>query len=93
LKRGEIGIQGPGNPNAQGPDYITYDPNAHEIIIWDAKYRREGGSYPKSISDEKMRKWLPEVRDAINRYDGPHKNGIDSAFQKGNIAGRIFPYP
>ncbi|WP_153147870.1 MULTISPECIES: hypothetical protein [Rhodocyclales] len=35
------------------------------IVLWDAKYRRPGGSYP-SLSAAKVKKWWPEIRRALN---------------------------
>src|SRR4030095_11763011 len=35
---GEIGIQGPGKVTDPGPDFLTYDPKADVIKVWDSKY-------------------------------------------------------
>ncbi|MEQ9725503.1 hypothetical protein ABRP29_07685 [Pseudomonas sp. WHRI 8822A] len=91
---GHIGVQVPGKVTAPGPDYITYDPDNEMIVVWDAKYRGPGGSYPSSISSDKIKKWMPEVRDAVNKMPaGSARDAALEALQSGRVSGQIFRWP
>ena len=50
---------------------------ARHIVLWDAKYRKEGGSYP-SLADKKIRKWKREIEGSLRTGNRP---------QTGTIAG------
>jgi filamentous hemagglutinin len=94
LRNGEIPIQGLGNSNAQGPDWITYEPSSQTVFVWDAKYRAPGGRYPSQIDPDTMEKWKSEIADAIACMpEGDAKEGAAKAFADGRIRGRIFRGP
>ena len=95
LEEGQIGIQGPGKVTARGPDYITFDPDAREIVIWDSKYRGPAGrSVSSTIPASKLKSWMPEVRNAIEAMsEGPAKQQALKAFEDGAVRGRVFKWP
>jgi hypothetical protein len=94
LRRGQVPILEPGAATAKGLDYATYDPRAGEIVIWDAKYRSPGGSYPSSIPATKIQAWGPQLQRAIaSMADGPLKDEILAALRAGKVRGRIFRWP
>jgi hypothetical protein len=45
------------------------------IVLWDAKYRKHGGSYP-SLSAAKVKKWWPEIRRALDGSGQPVMGAI-----------------
>ncbi|WP_137936092.1 polymorphic toxin-type HINT domain-containing protein [Chitinivorax sp. B] len=91
---GHIGIAAPGKATARGADFITFSVDAEKIFVWDAKYRGPNGIHPTTLSPEKLKRWMPEVRSAIeNLPDGPLKDAATSALQKGNVGGAIFKWP
>jgi hypothetical protein len=91
LSDGEIGIQGPGKITAVGPDYITFDPEADTINVWDAKYS-SSGRFPSGLSASKLAAWNPQVAAAVANYSGPYATEIQEAFANGQVAGQIFGY-
>jgi RHS repeat-associated protein len=92
LGQGEVGVEGPGNVSARGPDYITYDPATEDIVVYDAKYR-SNGSYPKSISAAKQAKWMPYVKSAVKGYSGADADQIRAALDNGDIRWQVFAWP
>jgi RHS repeat-associated protein len=89
--RGEISVAAPGKITAVGPDYITYDPDADVINVWDAKFSKNG-RYPSSLSQAKMDAWEGDVEAAVKGYSGPHAADILNAWSNGQIVGKIFGY-
>jgi hypothetical protein len=57
------------------------------IVLWDAKYRKEGGSYPASLDPSKIERWKREIEIALNssgesltgRITGPHLSHVNAA--------------
>jgi hypothetical protein len=92
LSRGEIGIQGPGKLTTHGPDYITYDPIADEVVVWDSKYSSSGRFPSGSIPGSKMTAWSSSVSDAVGGYSGPGASEAQRALQAGRVVGRYFQY-
>uniref|UniRef100_A6W0N5 Uncharacterized protein n=1 Tax=Marinomonas sp. (strain MWYL1) TaxID=400668 RepID=A6W0N5_MARMS len=94
LNNGHIGIKAPGKVTAPGVDYITYDPESGEIILWDSKYRKEGGSYPSSVSESKTSRWKVEAKNAIEKMpEGALKNSVLKAFENGKVKAEISRWP
>jgi hypothetical protein len=91
LARGEVGIKGPGKITEVGPDFITYDPDADVINVWDAKFSKTG-RYPATLSRAKLTAWQADIQAAVNDYAGAYAADISNALANGQIAGRIFPY-
>ncbi|MCZ4324658.1 FG-GAP-like repeat-containing protein [Pseudomonas anguilliseptica] len=94
LDLGHIEIKRPGKVTTPGPDFITLDHENDRIVVWDAKYRSEGGYYPKSVSNEKLKSWMSEVRDAVNNL--PAGNIRDDAMrllQNNQVDSAIFRWP
>ena len=92
LANDEVGIQAPGKVTANGPDFVTYDPNARTINVWDAKYS-SSGTFPSTLSASKLASWQSQVGSAVERYSGPYEAEIVKAFENGSIRGRIYGYP
>jgi hypothetical protein len=92
LDLGEKPLSAPHNVSAHGPDLVTYDPVADEIVVWDAKYRSTG-SFPKSIPAETLAGWQPYIDQAVNNYDGIYADLVEDAVSEGRVVGRIFPWP
>jgi len=95
LKKGELGIQGPKGSeekaSVQGPDYLTFDPESATVFAYDAKYRSPGGSYPSKIPDETLKRWLPQIKGAIDTLSaGPLKDRATEAYNSGRVQGRIY---
>jgi filamentous hemagglutinin len=79
---------------APGADFITFSPQTQSIVVWDAKYRGPGGSYPSSLSASKLQKWMTEVVEAVNKMSsGPVKKAATKALQEGRVTGQIFRWP
>lgn len=77
-----------------GADYITYDPSSRSVIVWDAKYRAPGGSYPTSLPDSKLQAWQSEIINSVkNMPEGSAKAAAESALKAGRVEGRIFKWP
>jgi len=94
LESGQIGVSGPGKASLPGADYITYDPSSRSLIVWDAKYRAEGGRYPASLPASKLQAWQTEIVNSVkNMPEGPHKAAAESALKSGRVEGRIFKWP
>jgi hypothetical protein len=96
LEKGHVGIRAPENPSVRGRgDYITYDPDAQQVVIWDAKYRGpSSGNPPKAVPEDSLRRWLPEARRAIEALpDGPMKAEIQAALDAGQVRGEVFKWP
>lgn len=94
LESGQIGVSGPGKASLPGADYITYDPSNRSLIVWDAKYRAEGGRYPSSLPASKLQAWQSEIVNSVkNMPEGPHKAAAESALRSGRIKGQIFKWP
>jgi uncharacterized protein RhaS with RHS repeats len=91
LSDGEIGIQGPGKVTANGPDYITWDPDSDTINVWDAKYS-SSGRYSSGVPSAQLNSWYPQIQSAVADYSGPGFKDVQEAFINGNVVGRIFPY-
>lgn len=63
-------------------------------MVYDAKYRGPGGSYPRQIPPAKLQSWLPQVRKAIDALpNGPVKARALQALQQGRIRGEVFKWP
>lgn len=62
------------------------------IVLWDAKYRKDGGSYPLSIDPSKIKRWTSEISAALNnpgetttgRITGPHLPHVNAAIGEFN---------
>ncbi|MFC3680298.1 hypothetical protein [Bacterioplanoides pacificum] len=94
IDSGHIGIQGPGKVTAPGVDYITFDSSTGEVVLWDAKYRKDGGSYPSKVSDDKTRRWTNEAREVINSLpDGELKDDALEALENGDVRSEISRWP
>ncbi|MBN9619292.1 MAG: RHS repeat protein, partial [Actinobacteria bacterium] len=91
LANGEIGIQAPGKITATGPDYITYDPDSDEIVVWDAKYS-SSGRFPSGIPASQMASWNSRIASVVQDYSGPYAQQIQQAFSNGSVRGQIFAY-
>jgi RHS repeat-associated protein len=96
LDNGEIPIQGLKNVNVPGPDWITFDVATKTILVWDSKFNAQW-RFPKGISDETLKRWKPQILDAIACLPVSHpEHDIDireeaaKAFEEGRIEGRIF---
>lgn len=94
LESGQLPISGPGKASLPGADYITYDPATRSVIVWDAKYRAPGGSYPSSLPASKLQAWQTEIINSVkNMPDGLAKTSAESALNAGRVEGRIFKWP
>ena len=89
LSDGQVGIQGPGQVTTPGPDFITYDSRAGNIIAWDAKYTTSS-VLPRSVSPSC---WMYEIRSGVANYSGSYADEIQQAFTNGQITTRRFLYP
>src|SRR6185295_7940080 len=61
------------------------------IVLWDAKYRKEGGSYPAALDASKIERWKGEIGLALNspnpimgRITGPHLGHVNAAIGESN---------
>jgi len=92
--RGEVVIQEPGKTSAPGPDYVTYEPKERTILAYDAKYRREGGSFPSEPSlHHKLEKWMPDIRAAVAAMpEGPLKDAASAALKARRVQICLFKY-
>ncbi|MEX5596210.1 VENN motif pre-toxin domain-containing protein, partial [Pseudomonas orientalis] len=94
IESGQTPISGPGKASLPGADYITYDPLSRSVIVWDAKYRAPGGSYPTSLPDSKLQAWQSEIINSVkNMPEGSAKAAAESALKAGRVEGRIFKWP
>ena len=94
IESGQTPISGPGKASLPGADYITYDPSSRSVIVWDAKYRAPGGSYPTSLPDSKLQAWQSEIINSVkNMPEGSAKAAAESALKAGRVEGRIFKWP
>jgi RHS repeat-associated protein len=94
LEAGHIGIQSPGKVTAPGADFITYNPQTQNIVVWDAKYRGPGGSYPSSFPATKLQKWMPGVVEAVkNMAPGPARTAAERALLSGKVIGQLLRWP
>lgn len=94
LDSGQIGVSGPGKASLPGADFITYDPSIRSLIVWDAKYRAEGGRYPSSVPASKLQAWQTEIVNSVkNMPEGPHKTAAENALKAGRVEGKIFKWP
>jgi YD repeat-containing protein len=93
LDEGQIGILKPGKVTANGPDYLTFDPNTGQVVVWDAKYSSSGRFPSGSIPSSKLADWNAAVQDAVNSYTGPSADALKQALANGAIRGEYFPYP
>ncbi|MFJ7107897.1 hemagglutinin repeat-containing protein [Pseudomonas sp. NPDC098740] len=94
IESGQTPISGPGKASLPGADYITYDPSSRSVIVWDAKYRAPGGSYPTSLSDSKLQAWQSEIINSVkNMPEGQAKIAAENALKAGRVEGRIFKWP
>ena len=95
LESGELGIEGPNNPNTPGkPDHITFDPVTDTIFANDSKYRGAGGSYPSQLKPGQLQRWMPYVENAIQALpEGDLKTSAQAAFAAGRVQGRILCWP
>jgi hypothetical protein len=94
LEKGHIGIKPPKNTNVPGPDFITYNKETKSIVIWDAKYRKEGGRYPSSVPAKKMKRWMPDIRNAVNSLPpGSLREDALDALENDRISSEIFKWP
>jgi hypothetical protein len=93
INSGQVGIQEPGNVNAPGPDYVTYDPGMDQIVAGDAKYR-SSGIFPSGVPDSQLQGWMPQIEQAINAMtDGPYKTAAQQAFASGQVIGQVYTWP
>jgi filamentous hemagglutinin len=84
----------PGKVTAPGPDFITYSAKEKSIVVWDAKYRGPAGSYPRSIPQSKIERWVSEVKLAVEGMpEGGAKIAAQKAIERGAIRGQIFRWP
>src|SRR6185369_12455226 len=93
LANGEVGVQGPIPITAIGPDYITYNPVADEITVWDAKYSANGRFPTSAFPSSKITgsgPWVPYVKTAVANYSGPYAARIQAALAAGKIVGKYF---
>lgn len=94
VEEGHISIQSPGKVTAPGVDYVTYDPESRDIVLWDSKYRSEGGSYPAHVSDAQIKRWTNDLENTISSLpDSDLKREVMSAFREGRIKGEISRWP
>jgi subtilisin family serine protease len=94
LNNGHIGIQPPGKVTAPGVDFATFDPAKNQVVLWDAKYRGPGGSYPSSVPASKVPGWTQEVRGTVDAMpEGPMKQQILNALNNGRVRTEIFRWP
>jgi RHS repeat-associated protein len=94
LDSGHMGVLKPGRVTATGPDFVTYNPRTRTVVVWDAKYRGPNGSYPSSISGERMRSWTSQARSAVESLpDSPMRAAVLDALNNGRVQGEIFRWP
>ena len=94
LESGQLPISGPGKASLPGADYITYDPATRSVIVWDAKYRAPGGSYPSTLPPSKLQAWQTEIINSVKSMpDGLAKTSAENALKAGRVEGRIFKWP
>ena len=94
LELGQIPISPPGKASAPGADFITFDPGSSSLVVWDAKYRGPGGSYPSTLSPAKIEAWQAEIVKAVqNMPAGENKAAAERALSTGKVIGRIFKWP
>jgi RHS repeat-associated protein len=94
LNNGHIGIQPPGKVTARGVDFATFDPAKNQVVLWDAKYRGPGGSYPSSVPASKLPGWTEEVRATVDAMpEGPIKQQMLNALNNGRVRTEIFRWP
>lgn len=69
-----------GSVTANRVDFIAFPP--------------QGGSAPKTLSPNKVRRWTPEAREAIEALpDSPIKEEMQKALGSGQVRGGIFAWP
>ncbi|QLG88024.1 hemagglutinin repeat-containing protein [Chitinibacter bivalviorum] len=94
LESGHVPISEPGKASVPGADFITYNPETKSIVVWDAKYRAPGGSYPSSLPAEKLKAWSAEVSAAVkNMPPGADQRAAQRALDSGRVTGQIFKWP
>jgi hypothetical protein len=62
------------------------------IVLWDAKYRKDGGSYPVTLAPSKVARWSKEIQAALNspmqpvigRISGPRLSHINATIAEFN---------
>lgn len=60
------------------------------MIVWDAKYRAPGGSYPASLPNSKLQAWQSEIINSVkNMPEGQAKTAAEGALKAGRVEGRI----
>jgi filamentous hemagglutinin len=93
LESGQLGIQAPGKVTLPGPDYITFDPAAGKIVVWDSKFSSTG-KFPTSAKGFEARSWLNQVNSAIQSIKEPMlKEQAQKAFSNGMIEWKIYTWP
>jgi len=95
LARGEQGIAGPKrkNVNMPGFDYATLDPKTGRIKIYDAKYRKNR-QYPKSVSEDKRKRWKEELREFLEtEYNGADKQALLEKLKEGKVDFEVYGWP
>jgi len=91
---GHVSIKEPGKVTASGPDFITFNPKNKSIVVWDAKYRGPGGSFPTAVPADKLNSWMPQVREAVqNMPPGTARDAAMGALRNGKVGGKIAPWP
>ncbi len=90
IRQGHEIIQPRGPATATGPDLISFDPKKGEIVAWDAKYRIHGRGYPISVNAETLKRWMPEVEQAVKNWTGQLKEAALSALKNNRVRGEIF---
>ncbi|WP_240325775.1 DUF6861 domain-containing protein [Pseudomonas syringae] len=94
IESGQIPISAPGKASLPGADYITYDPASRSVIVWDAKYRAPGGSYPASLPPSKLQAWQAEIISSVrNMPEGQAKVAAEKALKAGRVEGRLLKWP
>lgn len=94
IDMGHESIRSPGKVTAPGVDYITFDATTGEIVLWDSKYRREGGSYPSSVPDGKAARWTEEAKQAVeNLPESSLKDEALDAIKNGRVRSEISRWP
>ena len=94
LESGHVPVASPGKTSVSGPDFITYDPSTRSLVVWDAKYRAPGGSYPSSLPASKLQSWQSNISDAVkNMPAGADRIAAEKALRTGQVEGRIFKWP
>lgn len=58
------------------------------IVLWDAKYRKEGGKYPSSLSADKITQWKSQIYSSLAQNPtaptaqtlaGPNRNHVNGS--------------